>query len=586
MLEDAKAAVVIVHAPTRDRLPLRTSNVIDLDRDQKDIAACPSTALPNLISPDNLAYVIYTSGSTGRPKGVMATHRVGVGRLDWDTSPERPPADEVYAQKTSLAFVDSVWELFMPLSRGHRLVLIPDDVVKDPPALITTLGKNEVTRLLLVPSLLAAMLDVEPAIAKRLPKLGYWQSEGEPLSGALADLFRARLPDASLINVYGMSECFDASRYDAAQGAGPFGVPSGRPIANAKVYVLDRNLQPVPIGVAGEIYIGGVGLARGYLGRPALTAERFVPSPFGRGERLCRTGDLGRWRADGILEHLGRADQQVKIRGFRVEPGEVEAMLGRHPSVAKAAVIAREDAPGDKRLVAYAVAAADQAIDPAKLRAHLAQSLPDFMVPSAFVVLPRLPMTPNGKLDRKALPAPNLRQRILRAPRTPQEEILCSLFADVLGLQRVGIGDNFFDLGGHSLLATRLISRIRSSLDVEVAIRTLFEAPTVETLAQRLHQSEAARPALVPVARPAEIPLSFAQRRLWFLHRLDGPSATYNIPMTVRLTGRARSRGPGGGTGRRGRAPRKPAHRFPRNVRDTAAADHRGIARRRASAQE
>ena len=357
------------------------------------------------------------------------------------------------------------------------------------------------------------------------------------MSGALAELFRARLPDASLINVYGMSECFDASRYDAAQGAGPFGVPSGRPIANAKVYVLDRNLQPAPVGVAGEIYIGGVGLARGYLGRPALTAERFVPSPFGNGERLCRTGDLGRWRSDGILEHLGRADQQVKIRGFRIEPGEIEATLRRHPSVAKAAVIAREDAPGDKRLVAYVVAAPDQTIDPAKLRAHLAQNLPDFMVPSALVVLPQLPMTPNGKLDRKALPAPNLQQRILRAPRTPQEEILCSLFAELLGLQRVGIDDNFFALGGHSLLATRLISRIRSSLDVEVAIRTLFEAPTVEALAQRLHDAETARPALVPMARRAKVPLSFAQRRLWFLHRLEGPSATYNIPMAIRLTG-------------------------------------------------
>ncbi len=539
VLEDAKAAVLTVHAPTRDRLPLRSATVIDLDldRDQTNIASRPATAPKCSLSPDNLAYVIYTSGSTGRPKGVMATHRVGVGRLDWDTTPERPPAAEAYAQKTSLAFVDSVWELFMPLSRGHRLVLIPDHVVKDPPALITALGKNDVTRMLLVPSLLAAMLDAEPAIAERIPKLGYWQSEGEPLSGPLAELFRARLPDASLINVYGMSECFDASRYDAAQGAGPFGVPSGRAIANAKVYVLDHNLQPAPIGVPGEIYIGGIGLARGYLGRPALTAERFVPSPFGNGERLCRTGDLGRWRSDGILEHLGRADQQVKIRGFRIEPGEIEATLRRHPSVAKVAVIAREDTPGDKRLAAYVVAAPDQTVDPAKLRAHLAQSLPDFLVPSAFVILPQLPMTPNGKLDRKALPAPNLQQRILRAPRTPQEEILCSLFAELLGLQRVGIDDNFFALGGHSLLATRLISRIRSSLDVEVAIRTLFEAPTVEALAPRLHDAEAARPALVPMARPAEIPLSFAQRRLWFLHRLEGPSATYNIPMAVRLSG-------------------------------------------------
>ena len=281
-----------------------------------------------------------------------------------------------------------------------------------------------------------------------------------------------------------------------------------------------------------------LGLGRGYVGRFGLTAERFVANPFGlAGSRMYRTGDLARWRHDGVLEFLGRADHQVKLRGFRIEPGEIEAVVLRHPAVAQAVVVAREDAPGQKRLVAYVVAGADREIDVAALRGQLGAVLPDYMVPSGFVVLASLPLTPNGKLDRGALPAPDLTPQVVRLPRSPQEEVLCALYAEVLGVARVGIDDSFFALGGHSLLATKLISRIRTTLDVEVAIRTLFEAPSVEALAKRLDHGEAARPALRPLPRPAEIPLSFAQRRLWFLDRLEGASATYNIPMAVRLKG-------------------------------------------------
>ena len=341
-----------------------------------------------------------------------------------------------------------------------------------------------------------------------------------------------------MVNAYGPTETTVCATISGPL-SGAIAPPIGRPIWNTRAYVLDRSLQPVPAGVVGELYIAGAGLARGYLNRAALSAERFVADPYGGpGRRMYRTGDLARWRHDGVLEFLGRADQQVKIRGFRIEPGEIEAVLLSHCTVGQAAVVAREDRPGEKRLVGYVVPASGQSTDVSVLRSNLGKSLPEYMVPAAIVLLDALPLTPNGKLDRKALPAPDFGAATSwRTPRTPQEEILCSLFAETLGVGRIGLDDNFFELGGHSLLAARLISRIRTAFDLELSIRSLFEAPTVAGLVQRFNEAQAARPALQAVERPAEIPLSFAQRRLWFLERLEGPGPTYNIPLALRLSG-------------------------------------------------
>ncbi|MFB8039587.1 condensation domain-containing protein, partial [Streptomyces sp. NPDC056004] len=340
-------------------------------------------------------------------------------------------------------------------------------------------------------------------------------------------------PGRRMINAYGPTETTVCATMSDPLSPGSGVPPIGRPVAGFRAYVLDERLRIVSPGVAGELYVVGPGLARGYLNRPGLTAGRFTACPFGTGERMYRTGDLVRRRTDGELEYVGRADQQVKVRGFRVEPGEVEAALAEHPAVAQAAVVARDD-----RLVGYVAARPDLAVRPVELAAHLRERLPDYLVPAVFVVMDTLPLTPNGKLDRAALPAPEAAPAGSgRAPRTPQEQILAELFAEVLDVPRVSVDEDFFGLGGHSLLATRLVARVRSVLGVELGLRALFQAPTVAGLAEALAGAGRARPALTAYERPEAVPLSFAQRRLWFLHRMDATAATYHIPLALQLTG-------------------------------------------------
>ncbi|MBD0322663.1 MAG: amino acid adenylation domain-containing protein, partial [Aldersonia sp.] len=484
----------------------------------------------------NTAYVIYTSGSTGRPKGVAVSHAAIANRLAWMQCQYRLGATDTVLWKTPATFDVSVWELFWALSIGARLVIAEPDGHRDPNYLADVIEAESVTTVHFVPSMAALFVAAVPA--GRCTSLRRVFASGEALSGNVAQRIRALLPGVGVHNLYGPTEAAVDVTYHAVVDADVVDVPIGAPVWNTRVYVLDARLHPVAVGAPGELYLAGVQLARGYLGRPDLTADRFVADPLTPGERLYRTGDLVRWNRAGELEYLGRTDFQVKLRGQRLELGEIEAALLAQESVGQAIAMVRADEL-DQRLVAYVVPTGGAAVDAEELRTALGRRLPSYMVPERIVLLDALPLNTSGKVDRKALPAPVFEAAVFRAPGTPVEQAVADVFADVLEVERVGLDDDFFALGGNSLVATRVVARIGASLQTTVPVRVLFEAPSVARLAARLaeHAGAGDRLALVARTRPERVPLSLAQQRYWFLNQFDTESPVDNIPVALRLSG-------------------------------------------------
>ncbi|WP_330327930.1 non-ribosomal peptide synthetase [Streptomyces pseudovenezuelae] len=561
MLTDSRAALVVTQAHHAGVLPDGVAPLLVLDdpATAAAISAGPRTAPGVTPHPEQLAYVIYTSGSTGRPKAVQVAHASVIRLFEAaDASDALTLAPEsVWSVSHSFAFDFSVWEVWAPLTRGARSVVVPMDRVREPWRLREVLAAEGVTHLSATPELFRQLSEaVEPG--RELPALAFVVFGGDALQRPHLARWSAAhgLDTPALVNMYGITETtvhVTHHRIGAADLEGDPGLPVGQALPGWRVYVLDEHLHPVPVGVPGELYIGGAGVARGYGGRAALTAERFLADPFaGDGTRMYRSGDRARRLPDGVLEFAGRGDKQVKVRGFRIEPGEIEARLTAHPGVRSAVVTAHGD--GAHRLLAAYLVPADQAVGApaaAELREHLRHGLPDFMVPSAFVELAALPLTANGKLDRAALPVPQPHQAerplVARAsdgdgfvaPRGPSEELLAAIWAHVLDVERVGAHDNFFELGGHSLLATQVVFRIREAFSVELPLADLFDRPTVRDLAPLLDRSDAdvVVPRMTRIDRDRPLPLSFAQQRLWFLDQLEPGSVEYALLSPVHWNG-------------------------------------------------
>jgi amino acid adenylation domain-containing protein len=494
MLADAAPRVLLTQERLKGILPWTESRMIALDSDWRRIAEQPDTNLPPQslgLTSRHLAYVIYTSGSTGQPKGAMNEHRGVVNRLNWMQKAYGLTADDAVLQKTPFSFDVSVWEFFWPLFTGARLVMAKPEGHKDPVYLSEIIQRQRITTLHFVPPMLQIFL--EHGKAADCTSLRRVICSGEALPVALSNRFHELLTHSELHNLYGPTEAaIDVTAWACEAGTSTNSIPIGRPIDNTRIYILDAQGQPVPVGVPGELFIGGVQVGRGYLNRPELSAERFIADPFSSDPeaRLYKTGDLVRWREDGSIEYLGRNDFQVKIRGFRIELGEIEARLAEHPAVRETAVLAREDGPGGKQLVAYYTGDADVTVD--SLRAHLAETLPEYMVPAAFVHLAALPLSPNGKLDRKALPAPDagaLQTRQYEAPQGETEQALADIWAELLKVDRVGRHDNFFELGGHSLLAISLIEKMGQK-GLTADVRVVFTAPTLAKLAEAVEEEQ------------------------------------------------------------------------------------------------
>ena len=522
---------------------------VNIDLDQPILAEDRSPVLEtNLgISVDSeaTAYLMYTSGSTGTPKGVMVPHRA-IRRLALNNRFAAIEAGDRVALAANPAFDATTLEIWVPLLNGARIVVISQEVLLDARRFGEALQRQKVSVLWLTVGLFNQYAE---KLKEEWGRLRYLIVGGDVLDPATIGRLLANKPPQHLLNGYGPTETTTfAATYEIKEVREGRSIPIGRPIANTRIYILDAHGEPVPVGVAGELYIGGAGVARGYLNRPELTAEKFLKDPFTEDPdgRMYRTGDLGRWLADGNIEFLGRNDFQVKIRGFRIELGEIEARLNEHDGVREAVVLAREDTPGEKRLVAYYTTSLNDGSEmnapgAEQLRLHLLAALPEYMVPAAYVRLESLPLTPNGKLDRKALPAPEgdaYGARQYEAPQGAIEELLASIWVKLLKVERVGRHDNFFELGGHSLMAVRVIARVREALKVEVAIRDLFAYPVLTDLARALESANSTELSpIVAVERGAPLPVSFAQQRLWFLAQMEGVSQAYHMPMGLRLKG-------------------------------------------------
>ncbi|HYO98763.1 MAG TPA: amino acid adenylation domain-containing protein, partial [Pyrinomonadaceae bacterium] len=542
MFADARARVLLTRRQNAESLHAHDAEVVYLDAVAGEAWAHESAEnLPRRAMAENLAYVIYTSGSTGQPKGVMVNHR-GLSNLSLaEALAFELKAESRVLQFASWSFDASVFEMVMTLMCGATLCFAPAGAELPGEALTRFLREHSVNTIALTPTTLAAVPAAE------LPDLQTVITGGEPCS---PELVARWAHGRRFFNVYGPTETTTWATF--ARCAGDGRTPSiGRPVANTQVYILDERLQPVPVGVVGQVHIGGVALARGYLNRPELTAEKFMPDPFGvePGARLYRTGDTARYREGGEIEFVGRIDRQVKLRGFRIELGEIESALAAHEAVRECAVVLREGTQsGERRIVAYTTLDERMSAPPAaEWRSFLKGKLPDYMIPSAFVVLDAWPLTPGGKLDHRALPAPeqgtvDAGEALLSPARTPAEEVLAGIWAEVLGLERVGLDVNFFESGGHSLLATQLVSRVREVFKVELPLRDFFDAPTVREVAAKVESLLRAEQGvqLMPVThapREGDLPLSFAQQRLWFLDQFEPGNSFYNVPSAVRLTG-------------------------------------------------
>ena len=542
ILEDTKAPVLLTEQALQTLQVSEQTRIVYLDSDWPTIEQQGSKNISDGVRGNDLAYVIYTSGSTGKPKGVALENRNAVALMYWARDLfSREELAGVLAS-TSICFDLSVFEMFVPLSWGGTVILAENAL-----ALPGLPAAREVTLVNTVPSAIRELLRVKGVP----PSVRVINLAGEPLITPLVDQIYSQTGAQKVYDLYGPSETTTYSTFTLRKRGEAATI--GRALANEQIFLLDKNLQPVPIGIPGEIYIGGDGVARGYLNRPELTSEKFISNPLAnlrldgtKPGRLYKTGDLARWRVDGNLEFLGRIDHQVKLRGFRIELGEIESVLRKHTGLQDSVVIVREDRPGDKRLAAYVVRKPDADVDADDLRGFTRESLPEYMVPPAFVFLDSLPLTPNGKVDRKALPAPELDRVASGAefaePASGTSLQLAAIWREVLGIQRIGSGDNFFELGGHSLLAIQVISRVRDTFNVEPPLNALFDAPTIQDFAQRLDRGEwtqdkAAIPAIKPVPRNQRLPLSSVQERLWFLDQVSPGGHAYNVPLALRLKG-------------------------------------------------